>query len=107
MAEISSDATPFPHRNGNLFKIQYFVNCFDPLLGAAKKLYSYMTPFVSKNPRSGFLNYRDLDIGVNSFGENSFQGEVYGTKYFNNNFQSLVRLIQIIFSGINRVFMYV
>ena len=83
------------------------MNCFDPSLGAAKKLYSYMTPFVSKNPRSGFLNYRDLDIGVNSFGENSFQGEVYRAKYFNNNFQSLVRLIQIIFSGINRVFMYV
>ncbi|KAG4990288.1 Berberine bridge enzyme-like 21 [Glycine soja] len=100
MAEIPSDATPFPHRKGNLFKIQYSVNWFDPSVGAAKnftnqakKLYNYMTPFVSKNPRSAFLNYRDLDIGVNRFGKNSFQeGEVYGAKYFNNNFQRLVKV---------------
>ena len=56
-----------------------------------------MTPFVSKNPRSAFLNYRDLDIGVNSFGENSFQeGVVYGTKYFNDNFQRLVKIKTIV-----------
>lgn len=100
MAEIASDATPFPHRKGNLFKIQYSVNWDDPSPAAAfnftneaKRLYSYMTPFVSKNPRSAFLNYRDLDIGVNSFGKNSFQeGEVYGSKYFNDNFQRLVKI---------------
>ncbi|KAG4949004.1 hypothetical protein AAZX31_15G127100 [Glycine max] len=100
MAEIPSDATPFPHRKGNLYKIQYSVNWDDPSPGAAlnftnqaKRLFSYMTPFVSKNPRSAFLNYRDLDIGVNSFGENSFQeGLVYGTKYFNDNFQRLVKI---------------
>ncbi|KAK7412832.1 hypothetical protein VNO78_04497 [Psophocarpus tetragonolobus] len=100
MAEIPSDATPFPHRKGNLFKIQYSVNWDDPSPGAdknftnqAKRLYSYMTPFVSKNPRSSFLNYRDLDIGINNFGKNSFEeGQVYGTKYFNDNFQRLVNI---------------
>lgn len=100
MGEIASDATPFPHRKGNLFKIQYSVNWEDPSPSAAtnftneaKRLYSYMTPFVSKSPRSAFLNYRDLDIGVNTFGENSFQeGEVYGNKYFNGNFQRLVKV---------------
>jgi len=100
MGEISSDATPFPHRKGNLFKIQYSVNWDDPSPGAAqnftnqaKRLYSYMTPFVSKNPRRAFLNYRDLDIGVNNFGENSFQeGEVYGSKYFSDNFERLVNI---------------
>ncbi|XP_020230812.1 berberine bridge enzyme-like 21 [Cajanus cajan] len=100
MGEIASDATPFPHRKGNLFKIQYSVNWEDPSPSAAtnftneaKRLYSYMTPFVSKSPRSAFLNYRDLDIGVNSFGENSFQeGEVYGNKYFNHNFERLVKV---------------
>ncbi|CAJ1963016.1 unnamed protein product [Sphenostylis stenocarpa] len=100
MGEIPSDATAFPHRKGNLFKIQYSVNWDDPSPGAAqnftneaKRLYSYMTPFVSKNPRSAFLNYRDLDIGVNNFGKNSFEeGEVYGNKYFNGNFERLVNI---------------
>jgi len=100
MAQIPADATPFPHRAGNLFKIQFSVNWNDPspnatvgFLNQAKVLYSYMTPFVSKNPRSAYINYRDLDIGINSFGKNSFQeGEVYGTKYFNSNFDRLVKI---------------
>ncbi|CAJ1963024.1 unnamed protein product [Sphenostylis stenocarpa] len=98
MGEISSDATPFPHRKGNLFKVQYSVNWNDPTTEAAqkftndaKRLYSVMTPYVSKNPRGAFLAYRDLDIGVNNFGSNSFEeGKVYGTKYFNANFDRLV-----------------
>ena len=62
-------------------------------LTQARRLHSYMTAFVSKNPRSAFLNYRDLDIGTNNFGEESFeQGEVYGRKYFNNNFKRLVKV---------------
>ncbi|AES64861.1 putative tetrahydroberberine oxidase [Medicago truncatula] len=100
MAEIPADATPFPHRAGNLFKIQFSVNWNDPapnatvgFLNQAKVLYSYMTPYVSKNPRSAYINYRDLDIGINSFGKNSYEeGEVYGTKYFNNNFDRLVKI---------------
>ncbi|XP_014518230.1 berberine bridge enzyme-like 21 [Vigna radiata var. radiata] len=100
MGEIPSDATPFPHRKGNLFKIQYSVNWKDPSAGAdqnftnqAKMLYSYMTPFVSNNPRRAYLNYRDLDIGVNNFGKNSFEeGQVYGRKFFNQNFDRLVNI---------------
>ncbi|KHN14303.1 Berberine bridge enzyme-like 21 [Glycine soja] len=66
-------------------------------LNQARKLYSYMTPFVSKNPRSAFLNYRDLDIGVNNFRKNSFQeGEVYGAKYFNGNFQRLIKVKTVV-----------
>ncbi|KAF1895380.1 hypothetical protein Lal_00044030 [Lupinus albus] len=100
MAQIKSDATPFPHRAGNLFKMQYSVSWDDPsepaaqnFLTQAKKLYAYMTPFVSQNPRSAYLPYRDLDIGINQFGANSFEeGQVYGTKYFNNNFDRLVKI---------------
>ncbi|KAE9591599.1 hypothetical protein Lal_00038823 [Lupinus albus] len=100
MAEISSDATPFPHRAGNLFKVQYSVSWDDPSEDAeqkytdqAKSLYDFMSPFVSQNPRSAYLNYRDLDIGINHFGRNSFEeGQVYGLKYFNNNFDRLVKI---------------
>lgn len=52
-----------------------------------------MTPFVSKDPRRAFLNYRDLDIGVMKAGENSYkEGRVYGKKYFNQNFDRLVKV---------------
>ncbi|KAK7412835.1 hypothetical protein VNO78_04502 [Psophocarpus tetragonolobus] len=52
-----------------------------------------MTPYVSKNPRSAFLNYRDVDIATNSFGKNSFQqGKVYEAIYFNANFPRLAKV---------------
>ncbi|KAI4297148.1 hypothetical protein L6164_037051 [Bauhinia variegata] len=99
MNDIPADALPFPHRAGNLFKIQYSVTWDEPgdvvdknYTTQIRRLHSYMTPFVTKNPRSAFLNYRDLDIGINHYDKNSYeQGEVYGTKYFNNNFERLVK----------------
>ncbi|XP_057415477.1 berberine bridge enzyme-like 21 isoform X2 [Lotus japonicus] len=104
MNEIPSEATPFPHRAGNLFKIQYSVNWGEPGADAennftnqARELYSYMTPFVSNSPRSAFLNYRDLDIGTNHFGKNSYEeGAGYGVKYFNNNFERLVKIKTVV-----------
>ncbi|KAK9907077.1 hypothetical protein M0R45_002443 [Rubus argutus] len=100
MARILASAAPFPHRAGNLFKIQYSVNwdiagdeAANMYVNQSRVLYSFMTPFVSKNPRSAFLNYRDLDIGVNTFGKDSYeQGKVYGLKYFNDNFDRLVKV---------------
>jgi len=100
MNEIASTETPFPHRPGNLFKIQYSVNWEEPgaesdknFLSQMRSLYSFMTPFVSNNPRSAYLNYRDLDIGVNQNGKDSFnQGKVYGEKYFKGNFDRLVKV---------------
>ncbi|XP_041027934.1 berberine bridge enzyme-like 21 [Juglans microcarpa x Juglans regia] len=100
MSEIPASATPFPHRAGNLFKIQYSVNWEVEGIEADKnyttqirKLFSYMTPFVSKNPRSAFLNYRDVDIGTQKNDENSYaDGKIYGVKYFNENFDRLVKV---------------
>lgn len=34
-----------------------------------RRLYDYMTLYVSKNPRLAYMNYRDLDIGKNSKGK--------------------------------------
>ncbi|WCJ24354.1 FAD-binding Berberine family protein [Euphorbia peplus] len=100
MDEIPATATPFPHRKGNLFKVQYSVNWKEAgqetesnFLGQSRKLYSFMTPYVSKNPRSAFLNYRDLDIGVNSWGPKSIEeGDIYGHKYFGVNYERLVKV---------------
>ncbi|CAA7054578.1 unnamed protein product [Microthlaspi erraticum] len=99
MAEVAEDATPFPHRK-KLFKIQYSVNWKESspeiekgFLNQAKVLHGFMTGFVSKNPRNAYLNYRDVDIGVNDHGPNSYkEGEVYGRMYFGNNFDRLVKI---------------
>ncbi|KAF5774079.1 putative tetrahydroberberine oxidase [Helianthus annuus] len=99
MSEISKFAKPFPHRSGNIAKIQYEVNWEDlsdeaenRYLNFTRLMYDYMTPFVSKNPREAFLNYRDLDIGINSHGRNAYtEGMVYGHKYFKEtNYKRLV-----------------
>ncbi|WRX27391.1 FAD linked oxidase [Theobroma cacao] len=96
MNEIKADETPFPHRAGNLYKIQYSVNWDEPGNEAEKNyttqsrtLHDFMTQFVSKNPRSAYLNYRDIDIGV---AENWTveEGKVYGESYFNDNYERLV-----------------
>ena len=53
-----------------------------------------MTPYVSKNPREAYLNYRDLDIGHASTNGTKIlsSAKVYGTKYFKDNFDRLVRV---------------
>uniref|UniRef100_A0A2N9IL53 Berberine/berberine-like domain-containing protein n=2 Tax=Eukaryota TaxID=2759 RepID=A0A2N9IL53_FAGSY len=98
MNKIPITETAFAHRAGNLFKIQYSVTWEDGGIEAEnnntaeiRNLYRLMTPFVSKNPRSAYLNYRDLDIGVSHSGSYA-EGKVYGVKYFNQNFDRLVKV---------------
>ncbi|WVY92750.1 hypothetical protein V8G54_031838 [Vigna mungo] len=117
MAEIPSTSTPFPHRAGNLWKVQYQANwnqagkeVADHYINLTRVLHKYMTPFVSKNPREAFYNYKDLDLGINHNGKNSYaEGKVYGVEYFKDNFDRLVeiktkwallRLLQIFCSAI-------
>ncbi|CAJ2657866.1 berberine bridge enzyme-like 8 [Trifolium pratense] len=100
MAEIPSTETPFPHRAGNLWKVQYQANwnvagkdVADYNINLTRQLHKYMTPFVSKNPREAFLNYKDLDLGINHNGKNSYnEGRVYGVEYFKDNFDRLVKI---------------
>ncbi|GJY49597.1 berberine bridge enzyme-like protein 8 [Tanacetum coccineum] len=101
MAEISEFAKPFPHRAGNIAKIQYAtdwtengVDIANHYKNLTRVLHKHMTPFVSKYPREAFLNYRDLDIGATNNGKNSFlEGTVYGIKYFKKtNFMRLVKV---------------
>uniref|UniRef100_A0A7N0T186 FAD-binding PCMH-type domain-containing protein n=1 Tax=Kalanchoe fedtschenkoi TaxID=63787 RepID=A0A7N0T186_KALFE len=102
MAEIRATETPFPHRAGNIFKIQYSVNwndagaeLDDKYVSQIRQLYEFNAPFVSKSPRGTFVNYRDVDIGVNhhrSSKESYEEGKVYGTKYFMQNFDRLVKV---------------
>jgi len=68
MDEISESITPFPHRTGNLFQIHYAVfwgdqdtKTSEKYTTGIRKLYSYMTPYVTKNPRQAYINYRDQE----------------------------------------------
>ncbi|VAI77333.1 unnamed protein product [Triticum turgidum subsp. durum] len=90
-------ATPFPHRKGVLFNIQYVSYWFAEAGGAAalqwsKDMYKFMEPYVSKNPRQAYANYRDIDLGrnevVNDISTYS-SGKIWGEKYFKGNFQRL------------------
>ncbi|KAK4440267.1 Berberine bridge enzyme-like 24 [Sesamum alatum] len=101
MDEISESAIPFPHRAGNLFKILYASSWTEEeaqnsnrIISWLKRLYNFTTPYVSKFPRAAYVNYRDLDIGVNNNkGKIIYaRASVWGIKYFKNNFDRLVRV---------------
>ncbi|KAI3955659.1 hypothetical protein MKW92_044906 [Papaver armeniacum] len=101
MSQISESESPFPHRNGNLYKIIYLAGWVKEQDGASekyiagvRKLYEYMTPYVSSSPREAYVNYRDLDLGQNSKnGKTSYsEASIWGSKYFKNNFKRLVRV---------------
>ncbi|CAI0452000.1 unnamed protein product [Linum tenue] len=106
MAEIASNSIPFPHREGNLFKIQYLVywkedseEVSNAHMKWIRDVYDYMGSYVSSNPRAAYINYRDLDIGENmnsSTGGNGTtayqQAKVWGVKYFKGNFERLVKI---------------
>ncbi|XP_010685265.2 berberine bridge enzyme-like 4 [Beta vulgaris subsp. vulgaris] len=94
MNEIEANATAFPHRAGNLFKIQYITLWQDDSaettsknLEATRKLYDAFTPYVSKNPRQAFLNYRDIDIGTNEQGS-----LVFASDFFMGNVKRLLQV---------------
>ncbi|OVA09353.1 FAD linked oxidase [Macleaya cordata] len=98
MSEISESEIPFPHRVGNIYNILYMVNWFEQSetekhIDWMRRLYKYMAPYVSKSPRTAYLNYGDLDLGQNENGEFSYsKARVWGRKYFKNNFERLVKV---------------
>ncbi|KAA8514788.1 hypothetical protein F0562_017967 [Nyssa sinensis] len=97
MSEILESETAFPHRSGNIYNIHYMVYWVEEGRAASemhiswiRRLYSYMTPFVSKSPRAAYSNYRDLDLGVNN--PSYTEASKWGVKYFMNNFNRLVHV---------------
>ncbi|KAL0281848.1 UNVERIFIED_CONTAM: Berberine bridge enzyme-like 28 [Sesamum angustifolium] len=107
MQEISESATPFPHRAGNLYKFLHLVywdeagkEASERHINWMRKLYAYLTPYVSKFPRAAYINYRDLDLGVNKEGNTSYaQASRWGFRYFKNNFNRLVRVKTMVDPG--------
>jgi hypothetical protein len=99
MEEILSSETPFPHRAGNLFLIQYLniwveesPQVIERHVNFSRLFHDFMTPYVSNSPREAFLNYRDADIGANyPSNVTKFDTAItYGHKFFKENFERLV-----------------
>ncbi|CAA7017428.1 unnamed protein product [Microthlaspi erraticum] len=98
MAKIPESQIPFPHRKGVIFKIQYVTNWPESdrrtsrHINWIRDLYSYMTPYVSSNPRQAYVNYRDLDLGKNKINASVKQAQSWGASYFKDNFNRLVKV---------------
>ncbi|KAI7750128.1 hypothetical protein M8C21_000988 [Ambrosia artemisiifolia] len=109
MSEIDETATPYPHREGNLYIIQYVMrwdeegfNATEKRVAAIRSVYEKMTPYVSKNPREAYVNFRDLDLGTsyNACSTSYKQSLRWGRKYFKDNFKRLA-MVKGIFDPTN------
>ncbi|KAG7542104.1 FAD linked oxidase N-terminal [Arabidopsis thaliana x Arabidopsis arenosa] len=98
MSEIADYETPFPHRKGNMYEIQYLNywrgDVKEKYMRWVERVYEDMSEFVAKSPRGAYLNLRDLDLGMYVGGKGSKyeEGKSWGVKYFKNNFERLVRV---------------
>ncbi|KAK9152918.1 hypothetical protein Sjap_000398 [Stephania japonica] len=99
MSEIAESEIPYPHREGNMYFLSYEVDWIKEEESTKnmkwmRSLYKYMTPYVSKNPRGAYINYRNLDLGRNGIdGSASYEeAKVWGVKYFKSNFDRLVKV---------------
>ncbi|XP_062012539.1 monolignol oxidoreductase AtBBE-like 13 [Rosa rugosa] len=99
MSKISESEIPFPHRKGVLFKIQYLTTWQNKDEDEAehmdwiRKLYNYMAPYVTMFPRQAYVNYRDLDLGINKKSNTSFiEASAWGNRYFKDNFNKLIKI---------------
>ncbi|GFP95941.1 tetrahydrocannabinolic acid synthase [Phtheirospermum japonicum] len=96
MSKISESEIPFPHR-GVIYKIQYLTlwNEDKPETEAAhrdwiRRLYNYMGQYVTMMPRQAYVNYKDLDLGMNTNGTSFIDAASWGKSYFKDNFDKLV-----------------
>ncbi|GLJ22083.1 hypothetical protein SUGI_0413950 [Cryptomeria japonica] len=98
MYEIASWESPFPHRKGYFYNIQYQVTWSDSnkasgFIDWIRRFYTYMTPYVSKNPRGAYVNYLDMDLGIDVNETTSVvEARAWGEKYFRGNFERLVKV---------------
>ncbi|RZC62026.1 hypothetical protein C5167_023777 [Papaver somniferum] len=82
----------FPELGLEIYWTEEQVGISKKYLNQIRRMYEFMTPYVSKSPREAYANYRDLDLGQTSKnGTASYaQAKVWGSKYFKGNFDKLV-----------------
>ncbi|KAI9127015.1 hypothetical protein K1719_001574 [Acacia pycnantha] len=99
MSRISESTLPYPHRKGVLFLSQYITrwndgeNSMGKHMNWVRRFYESMAPYASQSPREAYVNYKDLDLGLNQFNRTSFlMSSTWGFNYFKNNFIRLVKV---------------
>lgn len=98
MSATPESATPYAHRRGYLYNVQYFVKWGgdanashgDEHLGWVRGVHGFMTPYASTGPRAAYVNFRDLDLGRNVDGSTGYEeASAWGEMYFRDNFRRL------------------
>ncbi|KAI4971121.1 berberine bridge enzyme-like Cyn d 4 [Hordeum vulgare subsp. vulgare] len=102
MCGVPDDATPYPHRRGVLYVIQYIAFWMSADGGPAATswldgFYGFMAHHVTKHPREAYVNFRDLDIGQNALEDDFGVGAAenarfWGQRYFLNNYEKLAKV---------------
>uniref|UniRef100_A0A0E0LRG6 FAD-binding PCMH-type domain-containing protein n=1 Tax=Oryza punctata TaxID=4537 RepID=A0A0E0LRG6_ORYPU len=110
MDRIGSANLPFPHRRGNIYGIQYLIEWTadnddhrEEYMDWLRRFYQFMGSYVPNSPRAAYINYMDLDLGMNNWSNLQMYGgdgspnpqveaaRVWGEKYFLRNYDRLVR----------------
>ncbi|KAJ0811096.1 putative tetrahydroberberine oxidase [Helianthus annuus] len=97
MHEIDDTIIAYPYRKGYLYNVQYREKWEDDSFESSekriswmRKMYENMAPYVAKNPRAAYVNFRDLDLGENDVDNTSYLNALkWGSKYFGDNFRRL------------------
>ncbi|PWA46999.1 FAD-binding Berberine family protein [Artemisia annua] len=101
MDEIPESAIPFSNRLGTLYMIEYVVawdgDETSPNISWIRNLYNYMASYVSNSPRTSYLNYNDLDLGVGKTYQEA--SSTWGANYFKSNFDRLVKVKTMVDAG--------
>ncbi|OWM63771.1 berberine bridge enzyme-like 13 [Punica granatum] len=107
MSKIPESEIAFPHRKGNIFMIQYLSNWQERGVDEAnrhmewiRRLHKYMKPYASRTPRAAYINYRDLDLGMNWMTTDTdvnddngcIRARSWGVRYFKDNFNRLMEV---------------
>ncbi|KAG2657303.1 hypothetical protein PVAP13_1KG178400 [Panicum virgatum] len=97
MGATPESATPYAHRRGYLYNVQYFVKWGGGAeeeegrhLGWVRGVHGFMAAYASSGPRAAYVNFRELDLGQNVEGETSYEAaRGWGEMYFRGNFRRL------------------
>ncbi|ONK64695.1 uncharacterized protein A4U43_C07F28920 [Asparagus officinalis] len=107
MEDISEGAIPFPHRQENLYSIQYFTGWFriddqsiQKHLDLMNSISIFMRNFITSNPRPAYYGYKDIDMGRNKRVLPSYNDSmVWRERYFKGNFERLARIKREVDAG--------
>ncbi|XP_022847520.1 berberine bridge enzyme-like 22 [Olea europaea var. sylvestris] len=98
MRKIAEDDSPFPHR-GQSVNVQHLNYWSDNSEREANRklrwiqnLHKQLEPFVANTPRTGYINYKYLDLWTNDKDYSYSAAKVWGEKYFKGNFERLARV---------------